>query len=158
MQSATLNMTLADYEALKNARTKAENDLADLQRQLEEARMADPTGKLVDLNKFARDCLTIARFAVANLPPETIRGWPYEALREVSKNIHALPDFSTNDRDMALDLLAFAKDAEDLELRRKATATAPTKFTVEELAERQRQLEQDPIAQQLMAKMRPDNV
>lgn len=153
MQSATLNMTLADYEALKAARTKAEQDLADVQRQLEEARRADPTGKLTALNEFARDCLTLARFAVANLPPETIRGWPYAELMRVADTMHVLPDFSTNDRDMALDLMAFARDCEALELHRKANAKPPTKFTSEELEERKRQLEADPIAAALMHKM-----
>jgi hypothetical protein len=158
MQSATLTLTLADYDALKNARTTAENEAADLRRQLKEARTADPLGKLTDLNKFTRDCMTVARFAVANLPPETIRGWPYEALQNLAHNIHVLPDFSTNDRDMALDLLAFARDAEELEKRRKATAMVPTKFTAEELEERRRRLEQDPIAQGLIAKMQGTNV
>lgn len=158
MQSATLNMTLADYEALKAARTKAEQDLADVQRQLEEARKADPTGKLVALNAFARECLTLARFAVANLPPETIRGWPYAELMRIADTIHVLPDFSTNDRDMALDLMAFARDCEALELHRKSTAKPPTKFTSEEIEERRRQLETDPVAQALMHKMQAPDV
>ncbi|MGH7178286.1 MAG: hypothetical protein ACREJC_12975 [Tepidisphaeraceae bacterium] len=153
MQSATLTLTLADYESLKAQRTKAEDDLAVVTKQLAEARLEDPSGKLAPLNQFARDCLTIVRFAVANLPPETIRGWPYEELKRICQTLHVLPDFSTNDRDMALDVLGFAREAEDLELRRKSTATKPTKFTDEELAERKARLENDPIASALIKRM-----
>jgi hypothetical protein len=154
MQSATLSMTLADYEALKSARTKAEQELAAALKQIADARLVDPDGTITALTAFARDCLTIARFAVANLPPETIRGWPYAELLRISETLHVLPDFSTNDRDMALDLAAFARDCEQLELHRKSTAKPPTKFTSEELAERRRQLEEDPIAAGLMEQMK----
>lgn len=119
MQSASMTLSLADYTQLQASVAEARQEAVALRAELEEARKADPLDRVEKLTTFARDCLTIARFGVANLPPEMIKSWPYKTLRQVCENITALPDCSINDRDMAIDLLAFAKDCESHELRRQ---------------------------------------
>jgi hypothetical protein len=151
-QSATLQMTLVDYNSLLDARKKAEQELAEVRAELVAAKLVDPTNRVTEVTAFARDCLTIARFAVANLPPEMIRGWPHETLTKICETIHVLPDHSINDRDMALDLLNFARDCKDHELRRRGEPK-PTKLTAEDVEEYRKRLEADPTARALMERL-----
>jgi hypothetical protein len=149
--NATLTLSMADYTKMQTDLAEARQDAAALRADLVVARLADPQDRVKKLTAFARECLTIARFGVANLPPEMIRRWPYDALRRVAENIEVLPDCDQNDKDMALDLISFAKDCEAHEIRRRAEPP-PTPFTAEELeAERQR-LAQNPIHQMMEAK------
>ena len=123
--NATLNITLNDYNALMQARTTAEQDAAQAREEARVARLEDPSAKLDRLLVFTRDILDVARFGIAHLPPETVKNWPYETLRRAMRNIDALPDCSTSDRDMALDLVSFARECEVLELRRRGVSLTP---------------------------------
>jgi len=127
--NATLNITLNDYNALVQARTAAEQDAAKAREEARLARLEDPSAKLTRLLAFTRDVLDVARFGIAHLPPETVRNWPYETLRRAMHNIDALPDCSTADRDMAIDLVSFARECEVLELRRRGISLMPAERT-----------------------------
>lgn len=154
MKSATLNISMDEYQALIEGRTKAQQEAAALAEQIATARMADPTGTVEKVTAFARDCMIVVNYAVANLPPEVNKNWPYEALTRICETISVLPDYSPNDRDMALDMLNFANDAKALELRRKGEAKPPTRFTPEELAAERARLSESPIAALLMDRMK----
>jgi hypothetical protein len=119
MLNSEVKLTMADYQMIIDGRAQAEKDAAALRVELAAARMADPTDTITKVTAFARDAMIVARFAVSNLPPETIKSWPHEVLKRVAETMNVLPDFSTNDRDLALDLIAFAKDCEQYELRRR---------------------------------------
>ena len=117
---AQITLSMDDYQLLLDGKKKAEEETAEVRKQLEQARFVDGDARVALVTKFARDCLTITRFAVGNCPPETIKGWPYETLVRVAKQIENLPDYSIADRDMAIDLESFARDCEKYELSRKA--------------------------------------
>lgn len=123
--NATLNITLNDYNALVKARTDAEQEAARAREETRLARLEDPSTKMTRLLTFTRDILDVARFGIAHLAPEIVKNWPYETLRRAMRNIDALPDCSTSDRDMALDLIAFARECEVLELRRRGVSLTP---------------------------------
>jgi len=146
MQSATLTLSMHDYTKMQTDLAEARREAAAAREEVKRLAFADPTDRVTKVAAFARDCLTLARFAVANCPPEMIRGWPYQELRRICETIDVLPDYSINDRDMAIDLLAFAKDCEEHEIRRRAEPR-PTKLTANEIAEKRRQLEESPIGQ-----------
>ncbi len=133
-----------DYTMLLNRVKEAESAAADARLALTAQRLEDPSGRVPALTSFARECLTIARFAVANLPPEMIRGWPFEALRRVILGLKDLPDYTVNDRDMALDLLNFADECEQHEIRRRALPP-PVKLTQAEIEDERARLAADPI-------------
>lgn len=154
--NATLNISLADYQELLTARTRLEQENAAVRAELLVAKMEDSTGKLPSITVFARDCMMIARYAIANLPPELNCGWPYEELRRVANNMHVLPDCSVDDRDMALDMLNFADDCEQHETRRR-NRPRPTKMTPEDIEEHRRRLEGDPMAQTAIKLMDRDS-
>ena len=114
-------LTNEEYQDLLHRRQEAENEAARLREELKAAR-----GDALALgNKLsgtllitARASIEIVRFAVANLPPQTIKGWPTKALFTVADGLSALPEFDTEHRDLAIELKAFAREADALERER----------------------------------------
>ena len=135
---------MLDYTKMQTDLAEARREAAAAREEAVKSRLADPTETVAKLTTFARECLTIVRFGVANLPPEMIRSWPYEALRRVCETIDVLPDCSTNDRDMAIDLLGFVRDCESHEIRRRAEPKS-TKLTPEEIVQERARLEEHPM-------------
>lgn len=132
MSAPTVTLSLEDYQALQSAKAQAESLAADTRKQLEAAKFIDGDTRVVEMAAFARDCLTLARFAIANCPPEVIRGWPYETLRRIAQKMAVLPDCSYADEEMAIDMLAFAREVEQHEIRRRNNAAAaPERIEVE---------------------------
>jgi hypothetical protein len=129
LNNAKVEMTLGELQELQGAKAKAEQETAEVRKQLEIAKSISGDERVAKVTAFARHCLTVARFAIANCPPEVIKGWPYESVRGLCATIDSLPDFSTVDRDMAIDLLSFAADCEEHELRRRGVV-APKRITV----------------------------
>lgn len=119
MPGPTLSISLEEWNAALAAKQQAFEETVAVRKELEIAKGVNGDERVAKVTTFARHCLTIARFAVANLPPETIKRWPYDSLRGLANTIECLPDFSTDDRDMAIDLLDFARHCEELELRRR---------------------------------------
>ncbi len=119
---ATVEMPLEEYEQLKHARRDAEEETARMQKQLVEWKLTDE--HLRELVEFGRAALTVARFAVENLPPETIKGWPHAALLRVSELLTKMPDASLDDRTLAIELRNFAGECARFERGRKNLQSA----------------------------------
>jgi len=149
MTTATLTLSMNDYNALLAQRAEARQEVAKLQAELIAAKLGDPREAMPKVLSFARDCLTIARYAVANLDPSLSVGWPYETLRAIAEALPLLPDANTNDRDMAIDLLAFANDCERHEIRRR-NAPKPTRATAEDWEQMRKNAEEHPVGSVLL--------
>lgn len=120
--SSNVNLTLDDYNSLLEARRNAENEAADLRKQLREAKLATGGDDRVRvLTQSVRNALEVVRFAVANMPPETVRGWPWTKLVAVSHDIEVLPDADSDDVSFAIELRKFAVECEKIERQRKAS-------------------------------------
>lgn len=130
---ATHTLTDVEYGDLINAREEALKDNARLQAELVEAKKTDPANRVAPLNELVRAAFEIVRFAVANLNPESTRGWPTKALNDVADRIPTLVDYTSDDGDLATELRSFARDCEAYALQRarmreeklKADAAAP---------------------------------
>lgn len=118
--NSTVNLTLDDYNALQLAKVTAENEAASLRKQLADAKLdVDSSGIVRKLTTAARDMLHVVRFAVANCPPETVHGWPFDKLVEISRHIEALPDATSDDVSFAIELQKFAFECKKIELQRQ---------------------------------------
>ena len=116
---AEITMTLDEYEELKRARVRAENETAQLQNELIKAkRGGGDAERFAALEQLTVAALAVVRFGVANLPPETTRRWPTRALRAVADQIHMLPDFGPDERDLQAELRSFADECDTLEAKR----------------------------------------
>jgi hypothetical protein len=115
-----IEMPFEEFEAVNNARKEAEQKVVELERQLLDGVLtADPTQSLKATTELARAALDIVRFAVANNPPEMIKGWPHAKLVKCSQLIPMLNDRNPDDVDLARELGRFAAECERHELRRK---------------------------------------
>lgn len=124
--NSTVNLTLEDYTALQQAKVNAENERAELQKKYDALRLANGTKQdITALNTAVRRCADVARFAVANLPPESTKGWPFAELRVLADSVDALPDAGPNDKTLAIELRAFAAECEKHEHRRAAMPKKP---------------------------------
>jgi hypothetical protein len=115
----TLTITLKDLNHLKAATEQERKRVQALESQLAEARMTDPNGVIRDLCGIVRSAKAVVQFAVGNLEPSTVRGWPYEALRAFADGLLRLPDADVQDQTLASDLCTFAKNAAGYEEYRR---------------------------------------
>ena len=63
--------------------------------------------------------MQVACFAIGNLPPETVKGWPYLTLRAAAQTMSTLPDFTPADAEMAIEWVSFSREVERFELPRQ---------------------------------------
>jgi len=103
---------MEEYQALQKARAEAETESAKLRSDLVQAKLGDPSSLVRAVNIVARDAIAIVRFAMANCPPETIRNWPFESLRSIANRIATLPDYTSDDAELAREMRTMAKEAE----------------------------------------------
>lgn len=129
-----VEITLADLDKLEAAGKLQNARIVELERQLAEAKLADPTGVLKDLHAAFHDAMRIVQFAVANLEPTTVRGWPYEALAALAEAIDRIP-MDVYVKEMSQDLRDFASLAAGYEEFRRerdkirpVTAALPSDF------------------------------
>jgi hypothetical protein len=116
--SAQVTLTIQEYEDLRDKLVKAETHRNELVHLLSDIRDAEAVAKNGETWAAA---LQIVQFAVANLPPETSPGWPYNALRLIARHLT-----SPSDLDLAGVFDEFASIAEGYETARKK---APRKIT-----------------------------
>jgi hypothetical protein len=114
----TVQLTGEEYDTLRNAKIHAENVAAELRNELVVARATDPSGRIMQLTTLARAMLDVAKFAVANLPPETTVGWPTARLLAVTQLLQHLPDFDVNDEELVVELQAFIREVQQHDRRR----------------------------------------
>jgi hypothetical protein len=115
MSTATVTMAYSEFQALQETRKAAEEESARLKAKLMEAKIEASDPRLLALSRAA---LEVVRYAVSSLPPESNRGWPFEALMVISEQVPHMPDASPDNEELALTLKVFAKECEDHERRR----------------------------------------
>lgn len=126
---ATITMTREEWDQELANRHRVEKEVANLRVTLEQHRLdtmniaGGGTVEALKLDELVRQAMFVVRFAVANLPPEMTPGWPVDSLKRVVDNLDALPTYSTDDADLRNELLAFVKEIEVEEARRRRAKT-----------------------------------
>lgn len=116
LQGATVNVSLADLDNLRERLRTAEARVAEVERQAREGRTSMASPEAAAMLAAFRHALRIVQFAVANLHPATIRSWPHEGLRAVADVLEALGE--GDDLQLAADFRSFAKLAAGFEAYR----------------------------------------
>ncbi len=115
-----MTIDLGEFQALQDAKTKAELALSQMQQEIITKKIEASDAVLYSISRAA---LEIVRFAVANLPPESIKGWPTMALRTIACELPAMPDTVNDDKEFALTLSVFADECDRYEHRGKVLGT-----------------------------------
>lgn len=117
--STTVTVPIDDFDALRNRITELELDLATVRLELGEmqatARAADDPSALDALRNLASN---VIRFAVQNLPPEHVKGWPHADLKAFAAFVLNWPGSTDHDKELASELLLFADECAVLEAAR----------------------------------------
>lgn len=108
--NATVTVALASYQALMDELDRLR---AELQYRMPAAAPTDDaTGRAREALEHA---LGIVQFAVGNLDPRTVRGWPIADVTALSNHIEAaLPNYPHADV-LAITLREFAKEAAEVD-------------------------------------------
>lgn len=120
MSTATVAISLNDLDVLRQAKIRADARIQELETKLVTTERAALGGDLAGYIEAIETATIIIQYAVANLPPETSPGWPYEKLRLLATHLGALPGFTATMRDIAGDFVKRASEIEPYERERAA--------------------------------------
>lgn len=127
--NAKVEISLADLDNLRTSRARAETELADLRKNYDALRTSlaavpedvrkniplDALGDGPNLVAALAESLTIVRFAIGNLDPMTVRGWPHRSLLALAELLPKVPGVSDEDRELWMDWRIFARRAGEWE-------------------------------------------
>lgn len=109
MNTATVNIPLSELDQLRDSLRVLQNRVVELEKQVVEAKMSDPAGTIRLLQEIVDHALPVVQFAIANLEPSTVRGWPHESLREFAKKLVEMPNATTHTQELSREFEHFAK-------------------------------------------------
>lgn len=115
----TVTVKYSDYTKLREDLRETSSRILVLEQEVAAAKLGDPAGVTKQLHDAFHEAFKIVQFAVGNLPPETITGWPHEALVAVAKAIEIIPGIDIHVREVPAELRHFARQAAALEEDRK---------------------------------------
>jgi hypothetical protein len=132
MEGASITIPYMEWEEVRSARAKVEEELAEVKAKLQEARLGGNDADTRRLAEALENLYPVVQFAMANLDPIATRGWPHEALAQFAKLLPDLP-ISPFIRESTNDLRMFARNASEWEQARKE-GTAEEKLREENAA------------------------
>lgn len=124
MKDPTVQLKFSEYQSLLEEVKTQQSRIYELERQLAGAQLADVSGTTKQIHDALHNALKIVQFAVGNLAPEIVAGWPHRALADVANAIDTLPAMDTHIKEVPNDWREFARLAagfEELRKQRKAT-------------------------------------
>lgn len=116
--TATVTLPYSEFEEIQRLKREAEERAAKADEKISEARVRASDQNLL---RLARAAVEVVRFAVASLPPESNRGWPFEAIRAIAAAIPLMPDATQDHIELAQTISTFAIECERHENRRAAS-------------------------------------
>jgi hypothetical protein len=135
MDEPTVNVKYSDYQQLREDLRRLQNENYELAKKLADAQLGSDADVAKLLRDAFHDALTIVQFAVANLDPATVAGWPHEVLVRVADAIEKIPNMDRHKAELPPDLRHFAGIAATFEAFRKerdkhkvVTAAGPEDF------------------------------
>lgn len=115
-----IELSLEEYDALRAKLRTMQKQVNDAEAARDAALTQDPSGLVPSLVNGMLDAFEIIRFAVGNLDPRTVRGWPYKNLDRFANRLKDLPGAPRIPKETALEFVAFAYEARLLEEDRAA--------------------------------------
>jgi len=118
MDEPTVSVKYSDYNKLREDLRTTQNKNYELEQKLAAAQLGDDAvAKL--LHETVHDTIKIVQFAVGNLDPATVAGWPHEALVKIADAIEKIPGIDQHVAELPPELRYFAQLAASMEAMRK---------------------------------------
>jgi hypothetical protein len=122
-QTWMVNMPFDAVQQMRQDVATAQKEVVDLKAQLAEAQIAAAGGGNSDMPRALiaglRSALKIVQWSQGNYDPETVRGWPHEALAHLIEVIKTMPGADPNEIEWANDAENYVKMAAAVERARK---------------------------------------
>lgn len=115
----TITMSLDEYDKQRDANRELGKQLEQAEKQLRDEKLAQP--KVAELTSIIKAALEVVGFATANLSPEIVKRWPYQALVVIANNLHHVPGASAHEVEFARELHKIAVECEVWERKRTET-------------------------------------
>lgn len=110
----TVNVPLSTYDKLRDERKELQTKVYELEKQLAAVQLGD--GEVArQLHSAFHAAIKIVQFAVGNLDPSTVAGWPHEALAAVAAAIETIPGIDRHAAELPPELKHFAGVAKGYE-------------------------------------------
>lgn len=118
ISDAKVEITYGELQGLQDKVRDLEKENSKLKLETSEAKLG-PDGNLARQYREAfAEAMTIVRFAVSNMHPLTVRGWPYKSLEHVCKANGSLPGIDQDSAETANDMKIFARECREWEISR----------------------------------------
>lgn len=114
----TVTVPLSMYDKLREELKQLQGKNYELEKQVTAAKLGD-SDVAQQLHAAFHDAMKIVQFAVGNLDPATVAGWPHEALVAVAAAIEKIPGVDRHISELPEELRAFAGVAKGLEEYRR---------------------------------------
>lgn len=118
IKDATVSVKLEDIQNLQDSVKALTAEVGSLQEQLTNAKLDAGGDATRQFHAAFLDAMEIVRFAIGNLDPLTVRGWPYQRLAMIAAALKILPGIGGDQVDTANDLGHFARKCEEWEKAR----------------------------------------
>jgi len=105
----TVNVKYSVFNKLREDQRTTQNRVYELEKELAAAKLTDGSGAAQLLHDAFHEAIKVVQFAVGNLAPETVAGWPYKALFAIADAIEKIPGVDVHVREMPAELRHFAK-------------------------------------------------
>lgn len=115
----TVSIPMATYDRLRDDLREAQNEQQKLKIELAAAKIADNSGVTKLLFDAFHQSIKVVQFAVGNLDPQTVAGWPHAAVVAIADAIETIPGIDQHVAEMPPELRAFAQSCASYEEFRK---------------------------------------
>lgn len=115
----TVTVKYSSYQKLRDDQRSLQEKVYELEKKLAAAQLNDASGATKILFDVFHETIKIVQFAVGNLAPETVAGWPHQALYAIADAIEQVPGVDQHVKELPNDLRHFAKLAAGYEAYRK---------------------------------------
>jgi len=108
----TVTLSIEAHDELRGKLKTAYEEMAALRAQLTEAQLSSGEEHLGMVIDTLEQAIPVIQFAVGNLHPTTVKGWPHRELRGFANGLELLPGATPAQKELAQDLRVFAAEAE----------------------------------------------
>lgn len=120
----TVSVKYSDYQKLRDDQRTLQQQVYDLEKKLATAQLNDGSGTVTKiLFDVFHELMKVVQFAVGNNAPETVAGWPYQALFAIADAIELIPGVDPHVKELPNELRNFAKSCAGYEEHRKQRAS-----------------------------------
>ena len=119
MEDPTVQVKFSEYRKLREDLKQQQARIYELEKEVVAAKLADGSGVTQELHAAFHGALKIVQFAVGNLSPETVAGWPHKDLVTVADAIEKIPGMDIHIKEVPGAWREFAQLAVGFEEYRK---------------------------------------